>query len=324
MTLKEIQRLNIGFMNLRTNYSVILVKGNKLCYGLFKNNDACFSSSWSYIRNSDSPKEYDKVRIRISACTDAQINIAHSQDNLVYLKETQVIEWLDHLCEIFSKYNLTYKIIPATIYTGYKCYTGSALKGIHIVVKAQNIPGFYVKWIMSYVRLIYEGSTSLVLRETFTLRNLIPELKDLPLLSAFMFVNTTGMDTHAFSAMVARGAIQSETRVYTPRTLESIQKVVNARNFPCPGVYIDKWHEEVFLPRRVPYEFAEGLDFKGIANKIWYTVSHPDTPKKPMGGYPFRFTTTTYVKKCVLQDKIPEPIVDLYKAMYKEICPYIN
>lgn len=324
MTLAEIERLNIGFMNLRANYSVILVKGNKLCYRLFRNNDACFASSWSYIRNSNSPKKYDKVRIRISACTDAQINIAHNQDNLVYLKEAQVIEWLDHLCEIFSKYSLTYKIIPATIYTGYEYHTGSALKGIHIVVKAQNIPGFYVKWIMSYVRLIYEGSTSLVLRETFTLRNLIPELKDLPLLSAFMFVNTTGTDTHAFSARVDREAIQSETRVYTPRTLESIQKVVNARNFPCPDVRIDNWHEEVFLPRKVSYESTERLGFKGIANKIWYTISHPDTPKKPMSGYPFRFTTTTYVKECVLQDKIPEPIVDLYKAMYKEICPYIN
>lgn len=250
MTLEEIQRLNIGFMNLRANYSVVLVKGDKLCYRCFKNSDACFSSSWSYIRNSASPKKYDKVRIRISACTDARINIVHSQENLVCLKEAQVIEWLDHLCEIFSKYSLTYKIIPATIYTGYEYHAGSALKGIHVVVKAQNIPGFYVKWIMSYVRLIYEGSTSLVLRETFTLRNLIPELKDLPLLSAFMFVNTTGIDTHAFTAMVARGFRHPETRIYTPRTLESIQKVVNARNSPCPDVYIDKWHEEIFLPRK--------------------------------------------------------------------------
>lgn len=323
MTLEEIQRLNIGFMNLRANYSVVLVKGGKLCCRLFKNSDACFSSSWSYIRNSHSPKKYDKVRIRISACTDAKINIECSQDNLVCLKEAQVIEWLDHLCEIFSKYSLTYKIIPATIYTGYECHTGSALKGIHVVVKAQNIPGFYVKWIMSYVRLIYEGSTSLVLRETFTLRNLIPELKDLPLLSAFMFVNTTGTDTHAFTAMVARGFRHPETRIYTPRTLESIQKVVNARNFPCPGVYIDKWHEEVFLPRKVSYESTEGLSFKQIADKIWHTVSHPDAPatNKPT---PFRFQKNAYIKECVFQDKIPEPIVDLYKAMYKEICPYIN
>lgn len=323
MTLKEIQRLNVGLLNLRTSYSVVLVKDNKLCCRTFKNNDACFSSSWAYIKNSNSPKEYDKVRIRISACTDANINILCEQDNLVCLKEVQVIEWLDHLCEIFSKYSLTYKIIPATIYTGNEYHTGDALKGIHIVVKAQNIPGFYVKWIMSYVRLIYEGSTSLVLRETFTLRNLIPELKYLPLLSAFMFVNTTGRDTHAFTAMVTRTAMQPKTCIFTPRTLKSIQKVVNAHNFPDPYVYIDKWHEEVFLPRRVPYEFAEELDFKGIANKIWYTVSHPDTPK--MNGLAhFRFTMTTYVKECVLQDKIPEPIVDLYKAMYKEICPYIN
>lgn len=324
MTLEEIQRLNVGFMNLRANYSVVLVKGDKLCHRLFRNNDACFSSSWSYIGNSPSPKKYNKVRIRISACTDARINIVHNQENLVYLKEAQVIEWLDHLCEIFSKYSLTYKIIPATIYTGYEYHTGSALKGIHVVVKAQNIPGFYVKWIMSYVRLIYEGSTSLVLRETFTLRNLIPELKDLPLLSAFMFVNTTGMDTHAFTAMVARGFVKyPETRVYTPRTLESIQKVVNARNFPYPGVYIDKWHEEVFFPRKVPYESTEGLSFKQIADKIWHTVSHPDAPatNKPV---PFRFGEIAYVREYVFQDKIPEPIVDLYKAMYKEICPYIN
>jgi hypothetical protein len=323
MTLEEIQRLNVGFLNLRVNYSVVLVKDNKLCRRTFRNNNACFSSSWSYIRNSGSPKEYDKVRIRISACTDAQINIAHSQDNLVYLKEAQVIEWLDHLCEIFSKYSLTYKIIPATIYTGYEYHTGDALKGIHVVVKAQNIPGFYVKWIMSYVRLIYEGSTSLVLRETFTLRNLIPELKYLPLLSAFMFVNTTGIDTHAFTAMIARGFRHPETRIYTPRTLESIQKVVNARNFPYPGVYIDKWHEEVFFPRKVPYESTEGLSFKQIADKIWHTVSHPDAPatNKPV---PFRFDEPTYVREYVFQDKIPEPIVDLYKAMYKEIRPYIN
>lgn len=323
MTLEEIQRLNVGLLNLRASYSVVLVKGNKLCYRLFRNNDACFSSSWSYIRNPNSPKKYDKVRIRISACTDARINIAHNQDNLVYLKEAQVIEWLDHLCEIFSKYSLTYKIIPATIYTGYEYHTGSTLKGIHVVVKAQNIPGFYVKWIMSYVRLIYEGSTSLVLRETFTLRNLIPELKDLPLLSAFMFVNTTGMDTHAFSARVARGDKCLETHVYTPRTLESIQKVVNARNFPCPGVRIDDWHEEVFLPRKVSYESTERLGFKEITDKIWYTVSHPNAPATNK-FVPFRFREKTYVGEYVFQDKIPEPIVDLYKAMYKEICPYIN
>ena len=323
MTLAEIERLNIGFMNLRANYSVILVKGGKLCHRLFRNCDPCFANSWIYIKNSNSPKEYDKVRIRISACTDAQINIAHSQDNLVYLKEAQVIEWLDHLCEIFSQYNLTYKIIPATIYTGYEYHTGSALKGIHIVVKAQNIPGFYVKWIMSYVRLIYEGSTSLLLRETFTLRNLIPELKDLPLLSAFMFVNTTGRDTHAFSAKVDREAIQFETRVYTPRTLESIQKVVNARNFPRPDVRIDNWHEEVFLPRKVSYESTERLGFKEIADKVWHTVSHPDAPATNK-LIPFRFKEKTYVREYVLQDKIPEPIIDLYKAMYKEICPYIN
>lgn len=324
MTLEEIQRLNVGFMNLRANYSVVLVKGGKLCHRLFRNSEACFSHSWSYIKNSNSPKEYDKVRIRISACTDAKINIECSQDNLVCLKEAQVIEWLDHLSEIFSKYSLTYKIIPATIYTGYEYHTGSALKGIHVVVKAQNIPGFYVKWIMSYVRLIYEGSTSLVLRETFTLRNLIPELKDLPLLSAFMFVNTTGIDTHAFTAMVARGFSRyPETRVYTPRTLESIQKVVNARNFPCPDVYIDTWHENVFLPRKVPYEFAERLDFKGIANGIWYTILHPDTPKMNKSA-PFRFGEKVYVRECIFQDKIPEPIVDFYKAMYKEICLYIN
>lgn len=323
MTLEEIQRLNVGLLNLRANYSVVLVKGNKLCHRLFRNNDACFSSSWSYIRNSNSPKEYDKVRIRISACTDAKINIECSQENLVCLKEAQVIEWLDHLSEIFSKYSLTYKIIPATIYTGYEYYTGSALKGIHVVVKAQNIPGFYVKWIMSYVRLIYEGSTSLVLRETFTLRNLIPELKDLPLLSAFMFVNTTGMDTHAFTAMVARGFRPPETRIYTPRTLESIQKVVNARNFPSPTVYIDKWHEEVFLPRSVSYESAENLSFREMANKIWYTISHPDAPKTNKLGH-FRFNEPIYVREYVFQDKIPEPIVDLYKAMYKKIRPYIN
>lgn len=323
MTLEEIQRLNIGFMNLRANYSVVLVKDGKLCHRRFRNNDACFSTSWSYIRNSASPIKYDKVRIRISACTDANINILCEQNNLVCLKEVQVIEWLDHLCEIFSKYSLTYKIIPATIYTGYEYHTGDALKGIHIVVKAQNIPGFYIKWIMSYVRLIYESSTSLVLRETFTLRNLIPELKDLPLLSAFMFVNTTGIDTHAFTAMVARGFRHPETRMYTPRTLESIQKAVNARNFPCPGVYIDKWHEEIFFPRRVPYESTEELSFKQIADKIWHTVSHPDAPATNK-LVPFRFGENAYVRECVFQDKIPEPIVDLYKAMYKEICPYIN
>lgn len=323
MTLEEIQRLNVGLLNLRVNYSVVLVKDNKLCRRTFRNNDACFSSSWSYIKNSDSPKEYDKVRIRISACTDANINILCEQDNLVCLKEVQVIEWLDHLCEIFSKYSLTYKIIPATIYTGYEYHTGDALKGIHIVVKAQNIPGFYVKWIMSYVRLIYEGSTSLVLRETFTLRNLIPELKYLPLLSAFMFVNTTGRDTHAFTAMVTRTAMQPKTCIFTPRTLKSIQKVVNAHNFPDPYVYIDKWHEEVFLPRSVSYEFVEKLGFKEIANKIWYTISHPDAPKTNKLAY-FRFDEPTYVREYVFQDKIPEPIVDLYKAMYKEIRPYIN
>lgn len=323
MTLKEIQRLNVGLLNLRASYSVVLVKDNKLCRRTFKNNDACFSSSWAYIKNSNSPKEYDKVRIRISACTDANINILCEQNNLVCLKEVQVIEWLDHLCEIFSKYSLTYKIIPATIYTGCEYHTGDALKGIHIVVKAQNIPGFYIKWIMSYVRLIYEGSTSLVLRETFTLRNLIPELKYLPLLSAFMFVNTTGRDTHAFTAMVTRTATQLETRVYTPRTLESIQKVVNAHNFPDPCVYIDNWHEGVFLPRSVSYEFVEKLGFKEIANKIWYTISHPDAPKTNKLAH-FRFDEPTYVREYVFQDKIPEPIVDLYKAMYKEIRPYIN
>lgn len=323
MTLKEIQRLNVGSLNLRASYSVVLVKDNKLCCRTFKNNDACFSSSWAYIKNSNSPKEYDKVRIRISACTDANINILCEQNNLVCLKEVQVIEWLDHLCEIFSKYSLTYKIIPATIYTGYEYHTGDALKGIHIVVKAQNIPGFYIKWIMSYVRLIYESSTSLVLRETFTLRNLIPELKYLPLLSAFMFVNTTGRDTHAFTAMVTRTAMQPKTCIFTPRTLKSIQKVVNAHNFPDPYVYIDKWHEGVFLPRRVSYEFVEKLGFKEIANKIWYTISHPDAPKTNKLAH-FRFDEPTYVREYVFQDKIPEPIVDLYKAMYKEIRPYIN
>lgn len=323
MTLKEIQRLNVGLLNLRTSYSVVLVKDNKLCCRTFKNNDACFSSSWAYIKNSNSPKEYDKVRIRISACTDANINILCEQNNLVCLKEVQVIEWLDHLCEIFSKYSLTYKIIPATIYTGYEYHTGDALKGIHIVVKAQNIPGFYIKWIMSYVRLIYESSTSLVLRETFTLRNLIPKLKYLPLLSAFMFVNTTGRDTHAFTAMVTRTAMQPKTCIFTPRTLKSIQKVVNAHNFPDPYVYIDKWHEGVFLPRRVSYEFVEKLGFKEIANKIWYTISHPDAPKTNKLAH-FRFDEPTYVREYVFQDKIPEPIVDLYKAMYKEIRPYIN
>ena len=323
MTLKEIQRFNVGLLNLRASYSVVLVKDNKLCCRTFKNNDACFSSSWAYIKNSNSPKEYDKVRIRISACTDANINILCEQNNLVCLKEVQVIEWLDHLCEIFSKYSLTYKIIPATIYTGYEYHTGDALKGIHIVVKAQNIPGFYIKWIMSYVRLIYESSTSLVLRETFTLRNLIPKLKYLPLLSAFMFVNTTGRDTHAFTAMVTRTAMQPKTCIFTPRTLKSIQKVVNAHNFPDPYVYIDKWHEGVFLPRRVSYEFVEKLGFKEIANKIWYTISHPDAPKTNKLAH-FRFDEPTYVREYVFQDKIPEPIVDLYKAMYKEIRPYIN
>lgn len=323
MTLEEIQRLNVGLLNLRANYSVVLVKDNKLCRRTFRNSDACFSSSWAYIKNSDSPKEYDKVRIRISACTDANINILCEQDNLVCLKEVQVIEWLDHLCEIFSKYSLAYKIIPATIYTGYEYHTGDALKGIHIVVKAQNIPGFYIKWIMSYVRLIYESSTSLVLRETFTLRNLIPELKYLPLLSAFMFVNTTGRDTHAFTAMVTRTAMQPKTCIFTPRTLKSIQKVVNARNFPSPTVYIDRWHEEVFFPRCVSYESAENLSFRKMANKIWYTISHSDAPKTNNLEH-FRFYEPIYVRKYVFQDKIPEPIVDLYKAMYKKICPYIN
>lgn len=312
MTLEEIQRLNVGLLNLWANYSVVLVKDNKLCRRTFRNSDACFSSSWAYIKNSDSPKEYDKVRIRISACTDANINILCEQNNLVCLKEVQVIEWLDHLCEIFSKYSLTYKIIPATIYTGYEYHTGDALKGIHIVVKAQNIPGFYIKWIMSYVRLIYESSTSLVLRETFTLRNLIPELKYLPLLSAFMFVNTTGRDTHAFTVMVTQTAMQPKTCIFTPRTLKSIQKVVNARNFPSPTVYIDRWHEEVFFPRCVSYESAENLSFREMANKITNKLAH------------FRFDEPTYVREYVFQDKIPEPIVDLYKAMYKKIRPYIN
>lgn len=107
------------------------------------------------------------------------------------------------------------------------------------------------------------------------------------------------------------------------QNVEEYPKVVNAHNFPDPYVYIDKWHEEVFFPRCVSYESAENLSFREMANKIWYTVSHPNAPETNKLAH-FRFGEPTYVREYVFQDKIPEPIVDLYKAMYKKIRPYIN
>lgn len=311
MTPEQIKHVNARMLSLSQTYSVVIVNGKgNISYKIRTGSAACFGNTFGFInRLGASQAAAKKVRLRVSMYTDPNANIMNCISNVVFLKREQIIQWMDELCVMFQAYGLTYKIIDTHIQLSSK---GPRLSAIHIVVKAQNISHFWIKWILSYIRFMSESTCSFVLPEAFTLREYIPELKAYPVLSTFMFIWSTCATVHAFTARLIREykPLEREYRCFVPRTMGYLIDAVSKK---CQAqCAIDSWHERNFTPVYILLDLKD----RPKGDSLYQVVR--DYQKNS-----YRFLNDDYVRNYILVEKIPDNILELYKACFEKVKPSI-
>lgn len=301
MTPLQITNIHAKMLSLSQTYSAIAVNSkNKISLKVYQRSAACFGTTYGIINKMErSTSLAKKIRLRVTMYTDPEANIRNNINNVVFLKREQIIQWMDELCVMFQAYGLTYKIIDTQI----RCYSSSShspkyFSAIHIVVKAQSISYFWIKWLLSYIRLMSETTCSWVLPEAFTLRELIPELKAYPVLSTFMFIWSSCQAVHAFTANPSREWLRGGCKIFTPRTMDYLIDTISKKYSAQKG--IDRWHEENFRPTRFS---STGLSFQEMIQQCWKR----------------RFNDDKYIRECVLVGQIPDNILELYKTYFEKI-----
>ena len=307
MTSEQINQVLANMLELSQTYSVVILKGRgNLDFKYRANNAVCFGAVFTHVNKRGSSLACSKkIRLRVTMYTDPKANIQNNVNNVVFLKREQIIQWMDELCIMFQAYNLTYKIINTKLshYVGCK-----PLDGIHIVVKAQNIGHFWIKWILSYIRLMSEAPCSFVLPEAFTLRECIPELKAYPVLSTFMFIWSTCTLVHAFTADSNHNSEKGEYRAFVPRTMTYLIDAVSKKVAACKS--IDNWHKQEFTPKKFvldPKDYPVSVNLHNLVRECF----------GKRGEY--RFTSNKYIREYVLVGKIPDKILKLYKDCFEKI-----
>lgn len=302
MTPLQIANVHAKMLILSQTYSVIAVSSkNKINLKVRHRSAACFGTAYNIVNKmAGSTSLAKKIRLRVTMYTDPEANIQNNINNVVFLKREQIIQWMDELCVMFQAYGLTYKIIDTQMqrYSGSSHTPAKYFSGIHIVVKAQRIGYFWIKWILSYIRFMSETSCSWVLPEAFTLRELIPELKAYPVLSTFMFIWSSCQAVHAFTADFFKEGLEGGCKIFTPRTMDYLIDAIS-KKYPAFGG-VDTWHETNFRPTCFS---LTGPSFQEMVCQCWR----------------FRFSDDKYIRECVLVGKIPDNILKLYKTYFKKV-----
>lgn len=302
MTPLQIANIHAKMLSLSQTYSAIAVNSkNEISLKVYQRSAACFGTTYGIInRMGRSTSLAKKIRLRVTMYTDPEANIQNNINNVVFLKREQIIQWMDELCVMFQAYGLTYKIIDTQIqrYPGSSRTPANYFSAIHIVVKAQSISYFWIKWILSYIRLMSETTCSWVLPEAFTLRELIPELKTYPILSTFMFIWSSCQAVHAFTTDLSREGLGGGCKIFTPRTMDYLIDTIS-KKYPANGG-VDRWHEGNFRPTRFS---LTGPSFQEMIRQCWKC----------------RFNDDKYIRECVLVGQIPDNILELYKTYFEKI-----
>lgn len=203
--------LNVSCLRYYQTYSVLVIGSKKNTKTYLKRKEApCFSDVFRFVRETNITK-VKAAKLRVLIGVDLKANTIKNLDNLCILTREEVYQWLDELSVLFSENSLSYRILEKEV---------DGIGFIEVVVKVYNLPTYYIKWILTYIRLLSESPCNWVLKEVFTLKQKVEEFKELPLLSVFMFIWSSMGGYHAFSA-------SGENGCFIPRSFEYIKKALN-------------------------------------------------------------------------------------------------
>ena len=292
---KIAERISTKMLSYIENYSVLAIKkdkryknGGKLVSKIYAHHAACFAKAYKDVHElsyySDSLITLKSIRLRDTVYIDPDATSVSSYNNFVSLEPEQVVEYMDQLVELFSENNLSYKLIK----TKY-----DKLDALHVIVKAENINAYYIKWILAYIRYMTESPCSWALREAFTLRKELPELKDFPLLSILIFIWSTVGTYHALS-------LNAGAYIYAPLTFPTLKKCIYKPFRNTWGV--DRWFYMYFPNKQILDKWPATN-----ANEICESAECQ------------RFRHFPYVRKYVCMDQIPEKMIEYYKKMFDTV-----
>lgn len=226
--------LKLSCLGFYQTYSVLILGSKKSDSTYIKREGAaCFADAFRFVRNTKHTK-VKAVKLRVLIGVDFRANTDRNLDNLCILTREEIYQWLDELSILFSKNSLSYKIFEKKI---------NGIGFIEVVIKAYNLPTYYIKWLLTYIRLLSEGPCNWVLKEVFTLKQKIEEFKELPLLSIFVFVWSFIGSKHAFSVSTIRDC-------FIPNSFEELKNALH--EIPVNEYAVDSWFTKNFKIVRIP------------------------------------------------------------------------
>lgn len=278
---KKTNLIEVGCSLFYQTYSVLLL-GNKKSssYYLSRKGVACFGDVFIHInRTKETDSKIKAAKLRVLIGIDPKINTTDNHDNFCVLSRDEIYQWLNELTYFFSDHSLSYKVSEKKV--GERNF-------IEVIIKIYNLHAYYIKWLLTYIRLLSEQPCSWVLREAFTLKQTVEDFKELPLLSVFMFIWSFLRGYHAFSA-------GSLTPMYfEPLSFDAIKKALEEK--PKNNCGVDKWFEDSFRGKRRP------IDLQSYSTKILE-----------------RFISKELVNKEVLEGIIPKSTFEAYQELLKII-----
>lgn len=229
--------LNISCLSFYQTYSVLALGSKKSDSTYIKKvRAACFSNAFSWVGGTKISK-VRAAKLRVLVGVDPEANTVKNLDNLCILTREEVYQWLDELSVLFSENSLSYRILEKKV---------GGIGFIEVVVKVYDLPTYYIKWILTYIRLLSESPCNWVLKEVFTLKQKVEEFKELPLLSVFMFIWSFMGGWHAFSA-------SRENRCFIPRSFEYLKKALKVSH--QGNTSVEEWFIKNF--EKVSYSLSD-------------------------------------------------------------------
>lgn len=229
--------LNVSCLSYYQTYSVLALGSKKNTNTYIKRRGAaCFSDVFRFVRETKITK-VKAAKLRVLIGVDLKANTVKNLDNLCILTREEVYQWLDELSVLFSENSLSYRILEKEV---------DGIGFIEVVVKVYDLPTYYIKWILTYIRLLSESPCNWVLKEVFTLKQKVEEFKELPLLSVFMFIWSFMGGWHAFSA-------SSGDRCFIPRSFEYLKKALKVSR--QGNTSVEEWFIKNF--EKVSYSLSD-------------------------------------------------------------------
>lgn len=270
--------LNVSCLRYYQSYSVLTLGSKKSDSTYIKRvGAACFSNAFSWV-NCTKISKVRVAKLRVFVGVDPDANTVKNLDNLCILTREEIYQWLDELSVLFSGKSLSYRIFEKKV---------DRIDFIEVVIKVYNLPTYYIKWILTYIRLLSESPCNWVLKEVFTLKQKVEEFKELPLLSVFMFIWSFIGSRHAFSAAGAG-------MCFVPNSFEYLKKAL--KESPQTNTAVDSWFTKVFKK-----------------------VSYPITDRPCASTISERFYDPNIINQEILKECINEDALNRYRKFLKLI-----